>query len=208
MAKRIINILSLFLLISVSAENLLAEIKDSCRAGVYLTKDDLVQNHLSFDIVKNKHYKMNFTFPADMSLTLKIIKPDTELVFKPGTIYGYYDCGSVYRYSPMLELNVPEDYYKIEEAKGLVIYSSRFISGAEIYYSLDINSPVRRLTLKNLEADLKDDPDFINAIKKYTSKPGSDIWDRDKDGAFMINNIYRKNANDENGKPLVKQASF
>jgi hypothetical protein len=144
-----------------------AQEKVCCYGGVYLDKADFIANRLSYKINKCvKGDNLRFAIPADLTLTLKIRTPDSVFRFKPGTIYGYYECGSIYRYSPGTEWNGQEDYYKIEEVKYLVIYSSVFISGAESFYSLDLTSPIHRLTVKNLENDFKDHPDFINAIKK------------------------------------------
>ena len=94
---------------------------DSCFAGVFITQDDFINNHLSYKInTAVKDHKLSFTFPADFTLTLKIMTPDTTFKFAPGTIYGFSECGSVYRYYPGgKELNAQEDFYKIEEAGGL-----------------------------------------------------------------------------------------
>ena len=74
---------------------------DSCFAGVFITQDDFVNNHLAYKInTAVKDYKLGFTFPADFTLTLKITTPDTTCKFPPGTIYGFSECGSVYRYFP------------------------------------------------------------------------------------------------------------
>ena len=114
---------------------------DSCFAGVFITQDDFINNHLSYKInTAVKDHKLSFTFPADFTLTLKIVTPDTTFKFAPGTIYGFSECGSVYRYYPGgKELNAQEDFYKIEEAGGLIIYSSVFVSGDEIFYSTSLN---------------------------------------------------------------------
>src|SRR5215471_11025795 len=104
--------------------------KDSCYAGVYLTQDDFVHNQLSSKINTGiKGNKVDFTIPSDMTLTVKIVTPDTTLKFEPGSIYGYNDCGKIARYyAGGKELDTQEDFYKLEEVGGLVIYSSLFIS--------------------------------------------------------------------------------
>ena len=167
--------------------------KDSCYAGVYLTKADFVAKHLTHKINENiKGDKLKFTFPADLTFTIKIISPDSTIIFKPGTIFGYYECGEIFRYSPGTEWNGQEDYYKIEESKGLIIYSSAFISGAESFYSLNPTSPIHRLTMKNLEVDFKDHPDFIIALKKLNKDVDDGLATRNKDGSFIVNQVYRE----------------
>jgi hypothetical protein len=181
----------------------LAQNNDSCYTGVYLNKEDFLKNHLSYRINQaNKHEKLLFTFPADLTLTLKIVKHDSVMKFKPGSIYGYFECGDVYRYSPGTELNALEDYYKIEDVKGLILYSSLFLSGKETFYSLDLTSPIHRLTKINLEKDFKDYPQFIKAIKKPHKNFKGDLATRDNKGAFVINKIYRKTISGNNRRSM------
>ena len=162
---------------------------DSCFAGVFITQDDFISNRLSYEInTAVKDYKLRFTFPADFTLTLKIITPDTTFKFVPGSIYGYSECGHVFRYYPGgKELNAQEDFYKIEEAGGLIIYSSVFVSGDEIFYSASLTSSIRRLILKNLKEDYSNYPDFIAKAKKMKRR----LADRDENG-FLIMDLYEE----------------
>ena len=162
---------------------------DSCFAGVFITQDDFINNDLSYKInTAVKDYKLSFTFPADFTLTLKIMTPDTTFKFAPGTIYGFSECGRVYRYYPGgKELNAQEDFYKIEEAGGLIIYSSVFVSGDEIFYSTSLTSSIRRLTLRNLKEDFWNYPDFIAKVEKMKLR----IADRDDNG-FIIMDLYEE----------------
>ena len=84
-------------------------------------------------------------------------------------------------------MNAQEDFYKIEEAGGLVIYSSVFVSGDEIFYSTNLTSSIRRLTLRNLKDDFWNYPDFIAKVEKMKSR----IADRDDDG-FIIMDLYEE----------------
>ena len=114
--------------------------------------------------------------------------PDTTFKFPPGTIYGFSECGSIYRYYPGgKELNAQEDFYKIEEAGGLIIYSSVFVSGDEIFYSTNLTSSIRRLTLRNLKEDFWNYPDFITKVEKMKLR----MADRDDNG-FLILNLYEE----------------
>jgi len=162
---------------------------DSCFAGVFITQEDFINNHLAYKInTAVKDYKLGFTFPADFTLTLKITTPDTTFKFPPGTIYGFSECGSVYRYFPGgKELNAQEDFYKIEQAGGFIIYSSVFISGDEIFYSTSLTSTIRRLTLRNLKEDFWNYPDFISKAEKLKLR----LADRDDNG-FLIMDLYEE----------------
>src|SRR5438067_564138 len=63
-----------------------AQEKKSCVAGVYHTVGDFADDRLSHKInTAEKGDKFEFLFPADLRLTIRIIKPDTTLDFKPGS---------------------------------------------------------------------------------------------------------------------------
>lgn len=167
---------------------------DTCHAGVYITQDDFIHNRLSYKInTGQKGNKLDFTIPSDLTLTLKLITPDTTYKFPPGSIYGYNECGKIFRYYPgQGELNAQEDFYRIEEAKALIIYSSVFISDAEVFYSTDFTAPIHRLTLKNLKNDFRDYPEFIDMAKELNKKVGDGLATRDENGAFLINKFMVK----------------
>jgi hypothetical protein len=181
----------LFFLAAIQILN--AQKRDSCFSGVYLNEQDYLANKLSYRINKNqKGNKIGFSFPADLTLTLKVMTVDTTIKFKPGEIYAFNDCGRIYRYSPGEELNAQEDYYKLEEAKGMAIYTSLFISGSETFYSLDLTSSIHRLTKKNLEIDFQDHPQFLKEMKKLYKNSDGDLAEKDKDGLYIINKIYQE----------------
>jgi len=163
-------------------------------SGVYLTKADFIANHLSYQV--NTHApgcKLEFPPIADWALTIRIVTPESVNKFKAGSVYGYYDNGKVYRFAASGDIYVPEDFYRIEEDKGLVIYSPEFNGGNEYYYSRTLTSPIHRLNMKNLKRDFKSQPEFINAAKSLNKKevPG-DVAKRDNEGHFIVNNIYRQ----------------
>ena len=166
---------------------------DSCYAGVYFTKEDLLENRISHKInTQAKGYKFTFPLPADLTLTVKIIRPDSTVEFKPGQVFGYSECGKKCRYYAGGDLLAQEDYYRIEEIGGLVIYSSVFNSGSENFYSLDVSSPIHRLLVKNLEKDFADQPGFIASLKHIKQGLYEDISKRDEKGNFIINQLYSK----------------
>ena len=83
-----------------------------------------------------------------------------------------------------------EDYYRIEEVGGLMIYSSVFVSGDEIFYSTSLTSSIRRLTFRNLKEDFCNYPDFIAKVEKMKLR----IADRDDNG-FIIMDLYEESVN-------------
>src|ERR1043166_1775454 len=142
-----------------------------CIAGVYQTAEDLLANKLSHKInTAEKGDKFGFLFPADLKLTIRIVKPDTTLEFKPGSVFGYSECGKKYRYYPGGDLLAQEDFYGIEEKGGLIIYSSKFVSGDEMFYSRSISSPIHRLSLGNIEKDFADQPAFVKAVRSLNKE--------------------------------------
>jgi hypothetical protein len=167
-----------------------------CYAGVFLTADDFVHDKLSYKIdPKEKGYKFNFNFPADMTLTLKIVTPDTTLKFPAGSIYGYQECGKTSRFfRGGRELSAQEDFYRVEQAdEGFILYSSVFVSGEELFYSTGLTSPIHRLSIKGLRRDYRNHPDFLSQIKKLKRRPDGLIT-RDGSG-YEIMQIYKESKN-------------
>lgn len=190
----------IFLLVSVFiVENSFAQSKakpDSSTAGVYLTDDDFLKNKLSSKVNTDRgNNEFGFPFPAD-KMTIRISTPDTVLKFRRGTIYGYYDCGKVYRYSPNVELLSPEDYYRVEEAGGdgsLTIYTSVFYGGAEHFFSTGLNMPIHRLSISHLEKDFGGlFSKFISDVQKMKLEHAGDIAAKDNKGNFIINKLYQQ----------------
>gem|GEM_PF-3192740 len=186
------RILIFVLAILVFPVNLNGQEKEPCYAGVFVSQEDFLKNRLSHRIdTKADGNKLSFAFPADATLTLKLTAPHMSLTFPPGSIYGYENCGKVYRYfEGGRELNAQEDYYKIEQAGGLIIYSSGFVSGNEIFYSTDLTTPIHRLTLANLKKDFGNYPEFIEEAKKLKGKADG-LVTTDDDG-FVILRLYEQ----------------
>lgn len=185
------NLIIFFLITTVQIA--MSQKKDTCYAGVYITRNNFIENRLSDIInINEKGNELKFSFPA-VKMILKIRTPDTTVIFKPGSIYAYNECGNVYRYSPGGELYAPKDYYKIKEKGALIIYSSVFWGSAEYFYSITSVSPIHRLNMRNLQFDFKSNPEFIEAARKLKSASLDGLYAKDKEGHFMLNKIYRKN---------------
>jgi hypothetical protein len=195
------QMICVFPLFFFNAADVIDNEKDDCVAGVFVTQQEFIKGHLSHKIdPTQKGSKLEFNFPADITLTLKIITPDSAFIFPAGSIYGYRDCEKIFRFfRGGKELNVQEDFYQIEEAEqGFVVYSSEFVSGNEIFYSMGLTSPIHRLTLRNLKRDFGKYPEFISRARKL--KRGAEgIPVRDPDG-FRIMKNYREIVGDSSVK--------
>ena len=64
-----------------------------------------------------------------------------------------------------------DDFYKLEQADGMVIYTQILNSFGDFYFtfyyfSKDLDSPIFKLTRKNLEREFGDNPCFIAELNK------------------------------------------
>lgn len=166
----------------------LAAKKDTCdSAGVYLTQDDFIKRRLSYKVNPNRSgQKMSINQVLNQKV-IKINRPDTSVAFKPGSVYGYYQCGERYRYSD-------KDYFNIVEKSPLVIYSltkSNFsgVTETHYFYSLTPTSEIKALSLDNIEKDFKSKPAFIQEVKSRF-KWYSELGETDENGQFVINALY------------------
>ncbi len=182
--------------------NPLVAIKDSCdSAGVFLTHEDYVNKKLSFKVYPDrKGHRLVVSFNRK---DIKIIRPDTVVDFKGGSIYGYYNCGEKMRYSK-------KGYYNIAEKSPLVIYTvsvNNFSGMTEVkyYYSIKSDSEIRGLTLKNIEKDFKNKPAFVTEVKNRF-KWWSGLAATDDNGKLLFNELWGeyKYRNEETPDPAVK----
>lgn len=152
------------LLISVSG---FTQDNNCIGAGVYLTYDDFVINKLSNTINFNQQgSKFKFAFPSWYpNVKIKIFTPDTTkywqryvVKFKPGSIYGYYRYGKIYRYAEGKGVFSPYGYFEIiKEMTGLIVYrqytSHHHGSDYHYFYSIDFKSAIKPMDKKHLTAD-------------------------------------------------------
>lgn len=166
----------------------------ACVAGIYRTAGDLVQGRLEHRINTGlENYKFDFLFPADLKLTIRIQKPDTTLEFPPDSVYGYRRCERDFRYFQGGGLLAQEDFYRIEEKGGLIIYTSAFVSGNEVFYSRDLSSPIRRLLIRNIREDFGKDARFTKGAEDLNRQgPRGELGKRDEHGNYLINQIYKR----------------
>lgn len=112
--------------------------------------------------------------------------------FSNGSLWGYQRGENVFRYFDKGTTFGTYGYHKIIGSSGLVIYSKyerggyRYASRTYYFYSKDLNAPLERLSVKNLEKDFSN-PSFISEVKALKS-----LTESDSKGSLMINVIYNK----------------
>lgn len=196
MKYQVIILTTALLSVSIITDSYSQTKTNQCYSGVYITYYDYLQNRVSYKInTKVKENRIGFVVATK---TIKIVTPDTTVKYRPGSIYGFYDCKAMFRYSPDVELYSPEDYYKIEEMGSeesgkLVIYSSVFSGGNELFFSTGLNSPIHRLNISHLEKCFKElFPKFIEAVQNMKAQNHRDLSAKDSTGYFLINKLYRQ----------------
>lgn len=110
-----------------------------------------------------------------------------------GSLWGYQKGNDLFRYFDKNATFGTYGYHKVIDTEGLIIYSKKESGGYRMsstynvyFYSNDLNSPLKKLTVKNLEADYPN-PDFINGLKNLKSLPDKGI-----NSNTMINDIYNR----------------
>lgn len=112
--------------------------------------------------------------------------------FSNGSLWGYQRGENVFRYFDKGTTFGTYGYHKIIGSNGLIIYSKyerggyRYASRTYYFYSKDLNAPLERLSVKNLEKDFSN-PSFISEVKALKSLTESDSKDN-----LMINIIYNR----------------
>lgn len=164
----------------------IAAVKDTCdSAGVFLTHEDYLNRKLTCKVNPNRKGQ-KFTLSLNKK-DIKITRPDTNAVFKAGSVYGFYQCGEKYRYSK-------KAFYNIVERSPMVIYTtteSNYSGLTEVryYYSLKSDTEIRSLSLKNIEEDFKKFPGFITEVKNRF-KWWSGLAATDEKGKLLINELW------------------
>lgn len=154
--------------------------------GIYKTSNSYLQKQPSDSVCLEQ--KGNSIYQG--SLNKIVIKSGKEkTTFNPGDVFAYFDGDNTYRYFETTGVMSPYGYFKIEDTLGLTIYSQKHRSyrhsSTVHYYSKDINSTIKLLTVSNLEQDFKNE-DFINDIKKLKT-----LTEMSGD-TFEVNIAYKK----------------
>ena len=113
--------------------------------------------------------------------------------YSHGSLWGYQKGNDLFRYFDKTTTFGTYGYHKIIDTAGLIIYSKKESGGYRMsstyklyFYSKDLNSPLKKLTIKNLEADFPN-PEFIAELKKLKKLSVTQA-----DSNLKINDIYNK----------------
>jgi hypothetical protein len=136
-------------------------------SGLYLTMSDFLQHQLSYSLdckTENGKIRLHELFGSS---TGSLMYKGKKHVFSKAEVYGYRDCnGQDYRFSG-------PGAYQILDTAGFYLYSyNKLVRGEKIsrpqtvyYFSVTANSPVRELTLENLEKSFPANANFRYRIE-------------------------------------------
>lgn len=162
-------------------------------AGVYKTYEDYLARRfydsIPINVVKNKIYVGSFD-----RVVLKTDERKTS--YKLGFIYGFYDGKNLRRYRVTTSQWEDYGYFTVRETNGLVLYAQvqsgyKGTQQTKFYYSVDLNSPIRSLTVKNLLADFQN-PAFTEDVKKKVDRLTNMSQEKWSVTLKEINEMYRK----------------
>ena len=157
--------------------------------GIYKTCDDFVKGNLSFDNncnIRNIRIRLNDFF-SKKYITIK--KGDSSLKLLKNDIFGYINCrNEVFRFKGKIEL------FLLNAGEQILIYKhivSKPPTGrtnvTNYYFSLGVNSPVQKLTIRNLKNIFPANSIFKNFIDK-NFRYNTDLAEFDK-----VNKMYKVN---------------
>jgi outer membrane pore protein E len=162
-------------------------------AGVYKTYEDYLARRfydsIPINVAKNKIYVGSFD-----RVVLKTNERKTS--YKLGSIYGFYDGKNLRRYRETKSQWEDFGYFTVRETNGLVLYSQvqsgyKGTQQTEFYYSIDLNSPIKSLTVKNFFADFQNSA-FTEEVKKKVDRLTNMSQEKWSVTLKEINEIYRK----------------
>lgn len=169
-----------------------SQVKDvvKCNEGIKLYKSFIdYSNNISIDsiCVSDKRQKFSIFYNK---LTLK--EGQQKRKYANGSLWGYKRGNVTFRYFDKGTTFGTYGYHKVIDHQGLIIYSKYERGGYKVpshtyyFYSKDLNTPLERLTLKNIERDFPDSL-FTIEVKKLVS-----LIELDSIGGLRINRIYNK----------------
>jgi hypothetical protein len=162
--------------------------------GVYSTKEDFIANKISYQHERDAANDLK----VDVNENILLRHEGVIRKIKHQEVFGYYYQGQKYvAYGVRKSLFTDIGYYKVEDEGILLIYSIQSYRGngnqSFYLYSRTIDSPVKRLTFRNIKNEFHDQPEFIVELKKYksVSRDRFNMKDADDDHK-VINNLLKK----------------
>ena len=181
--KKTITLFLYFLFISIILDSQTV-IPCTHKAGVFFTSDAFMTNVYSDSICLDTK---GCSIKSGNNQLIIINSPSGKKKYKLSELTGYSDGKNKYKYF-YDEKN--EDayfgYFKIEEAKGIIIYSQWYIHGGPIFfYSKSFEGTIKLLNKKNLEKDFPKE-DFIKELKSLADMQSK------REVAMKVNDAYEK----------------
>ena len=167
------------------ASSFAQEMSSANFSGIYLTRKDFISSSIS---LAHEIDPINY-LQIDLNGNIILIRNGRATKFRYGECFGYHYKGSKYRaYGVRWTWLTDIGYYRIEDEGTLIIYSKRghHKSPSAIFYcySRSADSPIFRLSIKNLKREYPDNPELVLRLKKHRSS-----LTKRKGSHLVINNI-------------------
>ncbi len=157
--------------------------KELNKSYIFKTYEEYQQNKPSVTLDHEKGDKLKYSFPAGLQTRLKTKSDDVVTIYKPGDIWGYDKKGVLYRqFANYKQKELGWEfkcYFRVVQQKDIVIYAVKHTEAGSYrgarnytsyYYSLDLNSEIKKINEKNLQSDFKDKPELRNLLNEYQSR--------------------------------------
>lgn len=167
-----LSVIILILLLTVAAKGAIDT------SGLYLSKDDFINNHLRYETAYRLTIKGRPLFPIFRSFFLNAdgapikvdITKNESKSFQPGSVFGFNYNGIKYIYSKNDNLYLALIWDK--SPMYLAIKEKVHFSGATAFaddiflYSKDLVGPMKEFNEKNITTDFADDKNTMNTLLK------------------------------------------
>lgn len=165
--------------------------RENCekRAGIFESSDSYVKHDITHTVCLSENQN---SVKVNLSYNVIIRDKEAKFTYNRKSIYGYSNGEAAFRYFETKGIFDPYGYFQFQDTSGIIIYSQRNWAGffgqarTFYFYSLSLNSPIKRLIISNLKRDFPNDG-FIEAVKqlKYLNE-------KTQSNKYAINLLYAK----------------
>jgi|GEM_PF-2797594 outer membrane pore protein E len=162
-------------------------------AGVYRSfaefNNGKFYDSIDLDIRKHKIYVSSFD--------RLIVKTESrKTVYKPGTVYGYFDGKNLRRYGETNSVLKDFGYFTVQDTNGLILYKQiqtgyKGTQHTSFFYSTTLNSPIKKLSVKNLNLDFPNHQ-FVSDVRKNVENLTNMRPEKSQIALSEINAAFRK----------------
>ena len=167
----------------------------SNKSGIYLTANDFSTGKLTYEIncLSEKHKISTSDFFG--SKTVKVTHRDSTIKLSKSEIWGFRLCdGKEYRVFLDNEYEIMDKgaitVYQITEKSRTSPKSNQSISKTRYFFSEDANSPLKELTLKNVETSFASNKKFHDLIDLHFKSDAELLIYDDYYKMLRLNHIY------------------